>query len=183
MIRDDVVTMAAIRGGDLDAFGVIVEKYQTQLVRYLYHLVGNEQTALDLTQDTFLEAYRAVGSLRSDLALRAWLFRIATNRAIELHRRRRLIQWLPLLGITHSHHGAIPSSEETYGQRDLVLRALHSLPHDQAACLLLHHHEGFTYSEVAAIVGASSEAMRKRIARARDQFRKVYQDMAGEETW
>ncbi len=93
------------------------------LARYLYRLVGNEQTALDLTQDTFLEAYRSLHTLRSDLALRAWLFRIATNRAIEVHRRRR-IPWLPLLGGAQAREAPGPTPEEACGEHDLVMQAL-----------------------------------------------------------
>src|SRR5579872_4287982 len=113
MLRDDAMVVAAVRAGDLNAFTSIVEKYQVRLARYLYRLVGDEETALDLAQDTFLEAYRGIGSLRSDLALRAWLFRIATNHAIQVRRRRRIIQWLPLPlpNLASSAHGVIPSAE------------------------------------------------------------------------
>ncbi len=180
MMWDDALTVAAIRSGDRDAFTAIVERYQAQLARYLYRLVGNEQTALDLAQDTFLEAYRSLHTLRSDLALRAWLFRIATNRAIEVHRRRRRIQWLPLLGGAQAREAPGPTPEEACGEHDLVMQALRRLPRDHAACLILHHHEGFTYGDVAAIVGISSEATRKRIARARDQFKVIYGQLTEE---
>src|SRR5579859_1546774 len=98
MISDDAMVAAAARAGSVSAFDAIVERYHTRIARYLYRLVGDEELARDLAQDTFFEAYRGINRLRSDLALSSWLYRIATNHAIGHRRRQRVIKWLPLLG-------------------------------------------------------------------------------------
>jgi RNA polymerase sigma-70 factor, ECF subfamily len=175
MIIDDAM-VAAAREGSVGAFDAIVETYHVRIARYLYRLVGDQEVALDLTQDTFLEAYRGIGRLRSNLALSAWLYRIATNHAVGYRRRHQLISWLPLPGWADAHpeRSSSPAADEGCGERECVHRALLSLPRDRAACLLLHAREGFSYEDVGAICGISPEAARKRIARAKEQFKAAY---------
>jgi RNA polymerase sigma-70 factor (ECF subfamily) len=175
MIIDDAM-VAAARAGSADAFDAIVETYHVRIARYLYRLVGDQEVALDLAQDTFLEAYRGIGRLRSDLALAAWLYRIATNHAVGFRRRQQLVIWLPLLGwaTAHPERSCSPPADEGCEERECVQRALLALPRDRAACLLLHAREGFSYEDVGAILGISTEAARKRIARAKEQFKAAY---------
>ena len=78
---DDTQVIAQVRTGQTDAFGHIVERYQLPIVRYLTRLTGNIETARDLAQDTFLQAYKSILKTKSELSLKAWLYRIATNNA------------------------------------------------------------------------------------------------------
>ncbi len=174
LVADDAVPVAAARAGDRSALDTLVQKYQARIARYLLHLVHDPELALDLTQDTFIEAFRGIHNLRSDLALGAWLYRIATHQAFRSHRRGRRITWLSLTHYEDSSHATIEAPDNAVMYRELVQLALAQLPKDRAACLLLHIKEGFSYNEVAAIVGISPEAARKRIARAKEQFRTLY---------
>jgi len=176
VMGEDAIVAAAAREGSVSAFDAIVRMYHTRIARYLYRLVGEQEVALDLAQDTFLEAYRGISRLRSDLALSSWLYRIATNHAMGYRRRQRLISWLPLLGWAEAspEQACSPGADDGVGEREQVQRALLALPRDRAACLLLHVREGFSYDEVAAILGISSEATRKRITRAKEQFKAAY---------
>jgi RNA polymerase sigma-70 factor (ECF subfamily) len=154
-----------------------VERYQAPIARYLRRLVGETALAEDLTQETFLKAYLAILKTDSDLALRPWLYRIATNEAKMYFRRRRLIRFLPFLG--DRHQVPAPPAEEGLGERDLVRQALARLPKDYASALLLYLVEGFRHQEVGAILGISPEAARKRVARGSEMFRKVYAELEG----
>ena len=76
-------------------FERIYDEYKTPIYNYIYHLVGNREQADDLTQDTFLKAFKALPKMDASLKLSAWLYRIATNTAYDALRRRKLIAWMP----------------------------------------------------------------------------------------
>jgi RNA polymerase sigma-70 factor (ECF subfamily) len=162
------------------AFDAIVLQYQARIARYILRLVNDPELALDLTQDTFVNAFRNIHSLRSDLALSAWLYRIATNLAIHARHRSRRIVFQPLAACDIDSRSVAPAPDEMVMDRELVHHALAQIPRDRAACLLLHVKEGFNYVEVAEIMGTTPEGARKRIARAKEQFRAVY-DAAGKQ--
>ena len=155
-------------------FEAIVQAYQARIARYILRLVDDPELALDLTQDTFVNAYRSIHTLRSELALSAWLYRIATNLAVQARWRRQRIRFQPFANLENSGKHAVAAPDTDVMERELVHRALAALPRDRAACLLLHANEGFSYTEVAAIMGISPEAARKRISRAKEQFRAIY---------
>jgi RNA polymerase sigma-70 factor (ECF subfamily) len=161
-------------GNRREPFDAIVQQYQARIARYILRLVNDPELALDLTQDTFVNAFRSIHSLRSDLALSAWLYRIATNVAIHARQKNRRLQWRPLDDCENCSHASATAPDEQIMERELVNTALRKLPRDRAACLLLHAKEGFSYAEVAAIMGTTPEGARKRIARAKDQFRAIY---------
>jgi RNA polymerase sigma-70 factor (ECF subfamily) len=83
---------------DVATFDEIFTRFQTPICNFIYRLVGNREQAYDLAQDVFVKAYRALmgGTAIQTGALSAWLYRIATNTAMDALRRRRLIAWLPL---------------------------------------------------------------------------------------
>ncbi|HWE61483.1 MAG TPA: sigma-70 family RNA polymerase sigma factor [Chloroflexota bacterium] len=182
MSGEQATLVASAIAGDRRAFDSIVQQYQTRITWYIFRLVNDEELALDLAQDTFVNAFRHIQALRSDLALSSWLYRIATNLAVQARSRSRRILWQPLANLEDSNWVATESPERLVMDRELVISALAKLPRDRAACLLLHVNEGFSYDEVAAIMNTTPEAVRKRIARAKEQFRCLY-DAASKESF
>ena len=176
-VQDDAQLAAAARAGDREAFGAIVARYQERIVRHLTRLTGDPDLALDLAQDTFVAAYRGISRQREDAALAAWLFRIATNRALDRLRRRRLLRWLRL---DAAPEPAAADPAEAYPAQAAVRRALAALRPEDRACLLLALHEGMTHGEVGVALGISPEAARKRVARARAAFHAAYLREVGE---
>lgn len=177
MIARNESTISAAAPRDRAAFDAIVQQYQTRIARYILRLVHDPELALDLTQDTFVSAYRNIHNLRSDLALSAWLYRIATNIAVQARWRNGRIHWQSLSTIENSGWAATAPPDGMVMDRELVHLALSRMPRDRVACLLLHAKEGFSYEEVATIVGSTPEAVRKRIARAKEQFRTIYDEV------
>lgn len=165
----DAALVARIRAGDADAFELLVARFQAPLFRYLHGLVGSHEQAQDLLQETFLRAYRALASLDDPALLRGWLYRIAHNQAVSVLRRRRLISWLPL-------HLSQPLAAPERGSIEAlhVADALARVPVHQRAPLLLHLVGGFSYTEIAALLGQSEGSVRMRISRARAAFRAAY---------
>jgi RNA polymerase sigma-70 factor (ECF subfamily) len=162
---DESSLVERARQGDRVAFGAIYDAYQARIAGYLFRLVNDPEVAADLTQDVFIRAYRAIGQTRPGLNLKAWLFAIATNAAISHHRRRRLVQWLPLTPTREDPTVAGP--EECVPERAALVAALARLPRDHVACFLLWAREGFTYEEIGSMLGISAGTAKTRSYRTR----------------
>ena len=173
---DEAWVISQVRTGKTDLFGEVVEEYQAPIFRHLLRMTGNHEVARDLTQDTFLKAYQSILKTRSELSLKAWLYRIATNNALKFHRRRRLLSFVPFHGA-----GEPPAAPTTSSMDEKVAieEALLQVPLEWRVCLVLHFVEGLRYWEIAEIVGASEDAVRKRVAKGRQEFRRAYGPNAG----
>jgi len=102
----EAVSQDQVQQVDVADFEAIFLRYQTPLINFIYHLIGNREQAYDLTQDVFVKAYKALlsGTVVQPGALSAWLYRIAANTTTDTLRRRRLIAWLPL-SLFHEDRG------------------------------------------------------------------------------
>jgi RNA polymerase sigma-70 factor (ECF subfamily) len=171
--------------GDHAAFALLVRRYEARIVIYLRQMVGDADLASDLAQETFLAAYQALPrwqppppdsanpanpTRRTTDLLSPWLYRIATNHAISALRR----QMMSARRAPVSPAQANSSLEDAVIGRELLRAALATLDADDAACLVLHYVAGERYGEIAARLGISSEAVRKRVGRALSSLRRAY---------
>lgn len=155
------------------AFESIVASYEAPIARYLYGMVGDLELARDLTQETFLSAYRAFASTEIT-NLSGWLYRIATNHAMSYFRRRKIISWVPLSRLTDAGRDpSVSGHGEWVVTSAAISAALAQLDPKDRACLLLKA-AGFSSAEIAEQLGVSSGAARTRLYRAREAFRKIY---------
>jgi RNA polymerase sigma-70 factor (ECF subfamily) len=180
MLNQDALLVAGVKAGDEEAFAAVIKKYQGAIGRYLLRLVGDPALAEDLCQETFFRAYRAIFKADDDLALRPWLYRIATNLAYSALRRRRAAPVALEYAELQRFSSRISYLERRVAQRELVQRALAQLTASNRIPLVLSAVEGFCYREIADILGLSPDATRKRIYRAKQQFRAVYTALEGE---
>lgn len=143
--------------------------YQIAIHRYLGRLVGDNERAADLLQDTFMRALAALDLDAPPNDPQAWLYRIATNLAYDALRRQRRWHWLPLRTDqpTASFEGGVATA-------DVVRRCLARLKPQEAEALLLYEHAGLSCAEIAALNGEDVGAVRMRIHRARVRFRELY---------
>jgi len=138
-VAQEVELVARAQAGDREAFAALILAYQQPVGGYLWRLSGDRELAQDLTQDTFLRAYRAIGATRPGLQLRSWLYRIATNLAYDHFRRQRRFGFVPLLPVEGPAYWEEPTGVD---EADAVWRALaHLRPKDRAALLLCAHAE------------------------------------------
>ena len=115
------------------SFETIYDEFKTPIYNYVYHLVGNREQADDLTQDTFLKAFKALPKMDGNLKLSAWLYRIATNTAYDALRRRKLIAWMPWQDLDHEPADVESADpQETIGTTELVNAALRRMPQHYA---------------------------------------------------
>jgi RNA polymerase sigma-70 factor (ECF subfamily) len=177
---DEAALVERARTGDREAFGLIFDRYQTPIVNYLYRVVGDWETATDLAQDSFLKAYQALGRTDPDLQIGPWLYRIATNTALDTLRRRKRITWVPFL---EEFDPPAPGGDPgvTIPNQDAVHRALQAVPPDHRIALILHLHQGLSYKEIGTLLGIAPNLVAVRVFRGRERFIKVYKAFTGDQ--
>lgn len=154
-------------------FEQLFRDYRQPILNYIYRFIGDEALAEELTQNTFVKAYAALPHLPAEANRRAWLYRIATNTCYDHLRRRQLIQWLPLQ--ERDGRPFVESGPEHYtSQEDAVQRGLARLSPDDRAVLVLYGVEGYSTAEISAMLGISPGAVKTRLCRARERFRRAY---------
>ncbi len=157
------------RAGDMEAFGILWEQHRSAVFRSILGVVGNTQDAEDLTQDTFLRAYRALGSFRGESQLRTWLIRIGVHLAIDHVKRKKAHPEVALdwdVGGGHAEvdpHAVVERNE----LRETVRKAINALPAHHRAVIVLRDIEGMDYSEIAQALGCSVGSVKLRLFRAR----------------
>lgn len=146
-------------------------QHSTEIHTYLSRMVRDPELAADLTQDTFVRAYRSLDTLQDPERARPWLFRIAHHLALDEIRRRRIVRMLPWSG---ESRGAAPSAERIAMDARLsssLERALARIPERQRAALLLAELNDLTGQELAQALGVSHVAARALLTRARESLR------------
>ena len=118
-----------------------------------------------------MRAYRALERGARWENPRAWLYSVASRLAIDAHRRRKLLEWLPLLG---NEPDPGPNPEAAVAEQLAVQEALDALAPKYRISLLLYVHEGWKVREVAKMLDLSVSAVKMRLCRAREQFREAY---------
>jgi RNA polymerase sigma-70 factor (ECF subfamily) len=176
----DVAVIERARAGDEAAFAAIYEYYSAPIHRYAYRLVGTPEQADDITQETFIRAFQNVGRLGGDPNVSAWLYRIASNCCMDALRRRRRIRWLPMLDDS-DHDSEFMSDDFAPGvdQATDVHKVLAALPPPLRMTLILRSSEGFSCEEIAEIMGVPKGTVFSRLARAREQFTRLYGGAGG----
>jgi RNA polymerase sigma-70 factor, ECF subfamily len=184
MARSDVQLMLDVKSGDDSSFELLLRKYRTPLVNFLYRLVRDSAAAEDLAQEVFLRVYRARGQYMPTAKFTTWMLRIATNLAFNALRDGRHRQ----LEISVDRSGddgeseqpglevadRQPSIEVELIRRDraaVIRRAVESLPEKQRAAVLLHKYQEMDYDEIAGILGCSESALKSLLFRAYETLR------------
>lgn len=160
-----------------EEFEALFNTYQPAITAYLCHLVGDTERGQELAQETFMRAYRALARGTRVEHPRPWLYRIATNMARDHFRRTRLIRWLPLWDADRDPALRLSDPSDAAAERLAVQAALARLAPDYRIPLLLHLAEGLSTAEIAGVLGISRDAVKMRLCRAREQFRRAFQAM------
>ena len=161
------------RKGDNDAFEELVRLHQESLYRYLYRLTGNTEDAMELTQNSFVKAYMSIGRFRGDASFKTWLYRIASNgwRNVirDSGRRQNVdIDQVPLAS------GDNPHDEVVRGQENRKFwSVVQELPARQKEALTLRLREGYSFDEVAGIMGCSTGSAKASYHHAVGKLKRV----------
>jgi len=180
---DDDALMARAAGGDAGAFRILFERWAPRVRAFLVRVLASRAEADDLTQETFVRAWRAAGRYEAGGRFAAWIFRIAGNLARQEVRRRRVRGWFRGTGGAPENEEVLASlpapaafdpegalrDEET---RAALARALVRLPESQRLAVLLRYFEGLAVRDVAAALGKSEHAAESLVARGTAALRK-----------
>ncbi|MDE2995095.1 MAG: RNA polymerase sigma factor [Chloroflexota bacterium] len=170
--------IARAQAGDEAAFEVIFNQYHAAIYNYVFRMMGNPEDASDLTQDTFLKAWRALSRTSDDLRVGAWLYRIATNVCLDELRHRKLIKWQSWDNFVSVFHPVAKESPErdvvNRENREEVQYILDRLNPKYRLCILLREYQGLSYDEIAQVLGTTRAAVKSLLFRAREEFRQVF---------
>ena len=186
MARSDVQLMLDVKAGDERSFELLLQRYRTPLVNFLFRMVRAREEAEDLAQEVFLRVYRARKDYVPSAKFTTWLFRIATNLALNSvrdnrHQRMEVSLDAPVtvdaedgdekpLDIAEKH----PNIEQYLveeARKKMIRRAIDKLPEKQRAAVLLHKYQELDYGDIAKILECSESALKSLLFRAYETLR------------
>jgi RNA polymerase sigma-70 factor (ECF subfamily) len=186
---DDNKLVKRVQKGDKGAFDLLVMKYQHKIVNLVMRYVRDPELALDITQEAFIKAYRAIPRFRGDSAFYTWMYRIAVNTAknhLAAQRRRPMDVELDLQDPEqYDLHARLRETDTPEGVtlgkelKETVERAIAALPEDLRTAIVLRELEGMSYEEIAQTMECPVGTVRSRIFRARDAIAKKVGPLTG----
>ena len=185
--EDELLLIARSQRGDVDAFNTLVLHYQQAVFTVVMRMLGDRDVAADVTQETFLAAYRAMPSFRGGSSFRAWLLRIASNQSCDHWRRTHRHPVESLDSLTDEDEPAsaavmgslVETAQDVNPEEALLTQELQQiiqlgiekLPLDQRVAVVLCDIQGLSYEEIAETTATTLGTVRSRIARGRTRLR------------
>jgi RNA polymerase sigma-70 factor (ECF subfamily) len=156
---EDADLVARAKRGNVDAYNVLISRWERRVFNYLRKLVGDREDAMDLAQEVFLKAWQALGKLEDAERFSPWLFRIAHNEAYSLLRRAR-----PQAELTEQAGGDLSMGRMYPAEISLaVRRALEGLSPEQREAVVLKVYQGFKFEEIAEILQTPVSTVKSRL--------------------
>ncbi len=189
--ESDQQLVERVQQGDKHAFDLLVSKYQQRILNLVGRFVRNPNDAMDVTQEAFLKAYRALPKFRGDSAFYTWMYRIAVNTAknyLAVQSRRPMeadqdydeIEQIDSSGVLRDQ--ATPERMLLRDEiQDTVIRAIEELPEDLRTAITLREVEGLSYEEIADVMECPIGTVRSRIFRAREAIDKQLKPLVSDE--
>ncbi len=167
--------------GSRDAFDELVVRYRRRVYNLVRALTGGDSEAEDLVQDVFIRAYRAIGGFRGDSAFRSWLYRIAIN-VVHTHVDKRRVRDAVLVAPTGDDDpmdevATADDLEQTLLRRQVIDRALGTLPEELRVLIVLRDVQGLKYDEIADVVKTPRGTVESRLFRARQRLRPLLETL------
>jgi RNA polymerase sigma-70 factor, ECF subfamily len=158
-------------------FAQLFEEFSAPIYNYVLRMVSDPDRAADITQDTFIKAYRKLDTVTDATSTRSWLYRIATNTAIDDMRRRRMVSPMGDDAPTYANRadqGPGPEAQVMAATLDeRVQRALMRLRPNHRQCLLLSDLDDMSAQQIGEVMGLSYAATRTLLCRARGEMRRA----------
>jgi RNA polymerase sigma-70 factor, ECF subfamily len=175
----DAVAVGRVRRGEREVYRTLVERYQDTLYRYAVSMVGDPDTAADMVQASFVNAYAKLGKLRDDASFGGWVYRMCVNRCrdhLKSVRRRDVgLSETPAHVLASAARTDYPlEHRELRGQLDDALAQLND---DLRTAFVMKHVEECSYDEMADVLGASVPALKMRVHRAREALRSALEEV------
>jgi len=166
------------RAGEPEAWEALLARYRLPLYAYVYELVHQEQTSLDIVQETFINAARHIHTLQRDEKFGSWLFSIAHQRCMQHWRKQRPVE-IPIDPLDEDFPEPEPGPQELLirkEQEEAFMKLLGQLAMPHRAVLLLHLVEDFSLEEIARITGTQIGTVKSRLHYARKALRGLLEE-------
>ncbi len=177
--EEEAKIIRAVIDGNTNAFEDLVLEYQKQVYHITLKMTGNEEDAFDLSQETFLKAYRSLSAFRGEAGFGSWLYRMAANLCIDFLRKKKRRGTEKIVSLDEdAEEGRRPpelpdlryepqSALEKKETREKVQEGLRRLPQEQRLILVMRDVEGFSYQEISDALKIELGTVKSRIYRAR----------------
>ncbi|GAB4140777.1 MAG: RNA polymerase sigma factor [Bacteroidia bacterium] len=168
------------------AYYALVELFSSKVYNTCLSMLQNEDDARDTVQEVFIEIYRSVKSFKGDSALSTWIYRVATNKCLDVIRKKNTKKYggklirldgeepYPLLQPSDFNHPGIQMEQKEKAR--MLFAAMERLPENQRAAFTLFHVEGFTYKEIAEIMKMNLPGIESLMHRAKTNLKKMLND-------
>ncbi len=179
----DAQVMLELKAGNMDAFDVLLAKYRKPMVHFMFRMVHNQAVAEELAQDVFLRVYRARETYRAEAQFSTWLYRIATNLAVNYARDTRYERTAAAVyldevdaetGTAPDLADDAPSAEAELLQKErmeAIRRHVMALPERQRTAVLMHKYQGMDYRQIGEVLKLSESATKSLLFRAYQTLR------------
>lgn len=182
MTEQELVLRA--KTGDQDAFAQLMQSSQDRVYTLCLRMTGNQEDALDLSQEAFLNAWRGLSSFQGNSSFSTWVYRLASNACIDFLRRRKRQQQAESPISLDDEEAPCPEPADPRGTpeeelerqelRRAVERGLQALPDHHRQILIMRELSGLSYQEISAVLGLDLGTVKSRIARARLALQKIF---------
>ena len=170
-MMSDEELVARSRGGDLDSFNQLVLRWERPIYALAYRVIGREEEARDVAQETFLRAFRALGGFKGQAKFSSWLYRITLNLCRDWIRRERrtpIVQAPEGVDLVELAGEAVgtESIDELVSRKELgraVARAMALLPDEQRTAIILKEYHGLTFQEIADLLDCPLSTVKTRL--------------------
>jgi RNA polymerase sigma-70 factor (ECF subfamily) len=167
----DEELVARSRGGDLDSFNQLVLRWERPIYALAYRVIGREEEARDIAQETFLRAFRALKGFKGQAKFSSWLYRITLNLCRDWMRRERrtpIAQTPEGVDLVELAGEATPweSVEDLVSRKELgraVAKAMSALPEEQRTAIILKEYQGLTFQEIADLLECPLSTVKTRL--------------------
>lgn len=185
--RTDSKLAARTQKGDREAFGDLVDRFQTRIFSFCYQFFRNSDTASEMTQETFLRAYRYIKKYDPKKKFSTWLYSIAKNICIDEKRKMDRSRTVPLEGVSPSsfqegyqgQHMKDPSQVSLQLEDKLLVEAaVARLPEKYRMAIILCYFQELPYQEIADVLGLSLNLVKVRIFRAKKQLLEILKEQS-----
>ena len=188
-LSEDALLVKQATDGDAQAFGKLVEKYESFVYRTVFYDLKSHEDAQDISQEVFIKAYRALNSFRSDSEFTTWLYRICKNTVYDYLRKVSKEKTVPLSDLSNPDEnerefeiadtsGAFDPEKNVVSneRKEIIHSAINSLSEEHRTVIVLRDIEGYSYSQIADLMSLEEGTVKSRLSRARAALKKKLED-------
>ncbi len=175
-MEEDIKLVSRFKNKDMAAYDEIFSKYYKPVSYYIFKMVYNKEIAEDITQDTFIKVYKALGNVDDNVRLSSWIYRIAHNACIDYIRKNK--STLELLDNAKEICDLNRGPEQQFMNKELhdkIVRVMGKINSRYRSVLILRDYNDLSYKDISIVLKCSESAIKSLIHRARLEFQKVFE--------